>query len=301
MEKLTIAISPIPMSAPIYVAFDKGYFKHEGLDVTLVTFTSGKECLEAVLAAKADVAPAAETPIMEAVMRGAKVRVLATVADSEKISAVITRKDRGISRPEDLKGRKIGVTPGTSGQYLLSTLLLFHGVAEERTTMVPLKPEEMQDALLSGRVDAVATWEPYLSAITSALGPKGMTYYGTGFFRSTWNLVTRVDVVQQQPESIRKLLRALMSSERFIIEKQDEAIALVSQRTGVRAQELTPVWKDYYFRIALDQSLLINFENQAHWAIAHKVVPESKVPNFLDNIYTRGLASVRPERVNIGG
>ena len=77
------------------------------------------------------------------------------------------------------------------------------------------------------------------------------------------------------------MLRALIRAEHFIIEKPDQARLLATERVGLREEELTPIWKDYYFRVSLDQSLLINLENQAHWAIANKLVPGTKVPNYV--------------------
>ena len=300
-DKLTIAVARIPMSAPVWVALDQGYFKQESLDVTIEAFASGKEALGSALAGKAHVATVAETPIMETVMRGGKILVLATISDSEKITAIMARKDRGILTHQDMEGKTFGVTPGTNGQYLLNTFLLFHGIAVDRTKTVPLRPDQMKDALLSGRVDAVSTWEPCLSGIRNALGPKGETYYATGFYRMTWNLAANPDFVAQRPQTIAKMLRALIRAEHFIIEKPDQARLLATERVGLREEELTPIWKDYYFRVSLDQSLLINLENQAHWAIANKLVPGTKVPNFLENIYTDGLKSVRPDAVTVGG
>jgi ABC-type nitrate/sulfonate/bicarbonate transport system substrate-binding protein len=300
-EKLTIAVNAIPLSAPVWIALDRGYFKQEGLDVTLESFVSGKEALASALAGKADVATVAETPIMQTVMAGGKIRILATISDSEKITAIVARKDRGILRPQDMEGKIFGVTPGTNSQYLLNTFLLFHGIAANRTKMVPLRPDQMKDAMLSGRVDAVSIWEPLLSDIRNALGPKGEIYYATGFYRMTWNLVARPDFVAQRPKAITKMLRALIRAEHFIIEKPDQALLLVTDRVGLRKEELAPIWKDYYFRVSLDQSLLINLENQAHWAMANKLVPGTKVPNFLETIYADGLKSVRPDAVTVGG
>jgi ABC-type nitrate/sulfonate/bicarbonate transport system substrate-binding protein len=298
-EKLTIAVAPIPMSAPIYVAADRGYFRQEGLDVSIEPYAVGKDALAAVLSGKADLATVAETPVMFAVMGGGQLFVIATICDSEKDLAIVARKDRGISQPADLKGKMIGVTPGTTADFFLESFFDFHNVPKKSTKTIPLKPAEMLPALSVGRVDAVATWEPVIGNARAELGEKVQTYYATGFYRETWNIVAAPDLVKKRPEVVKKMLRALVSAERFIVEQPVEAREMVASSLRVDKEILAATWSDLYFRIALEQSLLVNLENQARWAIRNKLVAETKVPNFMESLYPVGLKTVHPEAVAI--
>ena len=62
---------------------------------------------------------------------------------------------------------------------------------------------------------------------------------------------------------------------------------------------LHSIWDRCYFRVGLDQALLLNLEDQARWVMAGKLVEADKIPNFLENIYFDGLNAVRPRRLNI--
>ncbi len=299
-EKLTIAIASISMSAPIYVALDRGFFRQEGLDVSVEPYAAGKDALAAAMGGKADMATASETPVVFTVMGGSRLFVIATICDSEKDLAIIARKDKGISQPADLKGKAIGVTPGTASDFFLESFLDFYNVPKQTTKTVPLKPDEMQPALTAGRVDAVATWEPVAGRVRAELGAAVQTYYATGFYRETWNIIAVPDLVKKRPEAVQKMLRAVISAERFIIEKPAEAQQIVASHLRVDKAVVAAAWNDFYFRIALDQSLLVNLENQARWAIRNKLVTGTEVPNFMGSLYPEALKAVRPDSVTTG-
>jgi NitT/TauT family transport system substrate-binding protein len=96
------------------------------------------------------------------------------------------------------------------------------------------------------------------------------------------------------------MLRAVISAERFIIEKPAEAQQIVASHLRVDKAVVAAAWNDFYFRIALDQSLLVNLENQARWAIRNKLVTGTEVPNFMGSLYPEALKAVRPDSVTTG-
>ena len=111
--QITIAVSPWPASAAIFVANEKGHFRDEGLDVVLQSHASGHLALDAVLTGKADFATAAETPIARAAINGKPLAITATLSTVDRAMLVIARRDRNIKGPDDLKGKKVA-TPFVS-------------------------------------------------------------------------------------------------------------------------------------------------------------------------------------------
>jgi NitT/TauT family transport system substrate-binding protein len=166
LEPMTIAINAhYTGTGLVFVAHVKGYFANEGLNVTLQPHTTGKTALDMALEGRADLATVADIPIMFAVTKGQPVSIVATISTVEKDPGIIGRKDKGILTLASLNGKRIGVTLGTSGHFVLDAFLIRQKLSTDDVTLLDQKPEEHADALMKGDIDAVATWEPYLGML----------------------------------------------------------------------------------------------------------------------------------------
>ena len=299
VEKITVAIGTGPVTSLIHIAFIKGYFENEGLDFVVQQHQSGKSAFNAVIEGEADLATAAETPIMHAIMRGEKIYILTTISSTEKNKMIVARKDKGVSIPNDLKGKKIGVPVGTNAEFFMDSFLIMHGISRDEVEVINVESNAIVDTLTGGEVDAVSTWNPYINILQEGLGDNGVTFSGEGIYRETFNIVTKQDFANENPETIKKVLRALIKAYEFIEENLDEAQEIVAGRIGMDIPALSELWKLYDFRVTLDQSLLVTLEAEARWAIKNKLTDATEVPNYLDYIYMDALEEVKPEAVGI--
>lgn len=141
-EKVTIGVASSVLSAPIMVAQEKGFFSDEGLDVSYKSYAFGKKALEAMFAGEMDIATGAETPVVFNSFVWDDVVVFASFAHSYDDSKAIGRKERGISKPEELKGKKIGVAAGTSSHFFAHIYLNEHGIDPSAVRMVDFSAPE---------------------------------------------------------------------------------------------------------------------------------------------------------------
>ncbi len=299
VEKVTIAEAGQPIGALLYIAFENGYFTNEGLDITLKPYTSGRDSLNSVLEGKADLATTAETPIVHTLLAGETCYTIATIGTSETNMAVVARKDRGILRPSDFKGKKFGATSSTNGAFFLYAILISNGISTDDVKIVDLRPEETFDALVESEVDAVSAWNPHLVRLQKELGDKVVSFYGDGIYTWTWNIVARKNFIAEKPETILKIVRALVKAEEFTRENPDEAQNIVSYYLKIDRASVSELWSIYNFKTSLDQFLLVAFEDQARWAITNNLTDATEVPNYLDYIYSDPLEEVKPEAIGI--
>ena len=300
IEQVTLAdVVEFPGSSLIRLAEAKGYFTEEGVGVKIQPQASGKDALDSVLAGTADLALTLELPVVMAVLKEAPVLIVATIATTGKGWGIVARSDRGIVRPQDLKGKRIGVAFGTAAHFWLDLFLVRNrlAIADVKVTNVPV--QKVAEMLAADELDAGVSVEPFLSAAVGALGPGAVTFSADNAYDAPWSLVVRREFVVRRPDAIRKMLRALVRAERFYASDREAALSLVAQGQKTDPARLQRIFRDIQFRVHLGQSLLGTLEDESRWAIRNKLVDSARIPNYLDHIHVDGLLSVAPEAVTI--
>ena len=299
LQKITFAYTYQPQSTLVHIAVAKGYFTEEGLDVQSLMFSFGKASLQSLIDLKSDFATVAETPIMFNVLKGEKIFVIANIEATSMNNAIVARKDAGITKAGDLKGKRIGFTPGTTSDFFLDSLLTASGLTRKDIRPVGLKPEEMQEAIMSKQVDAVCTWNFQLTQISHQLGANGVIIYDREVYTETYNVAAQQSFVQSNPETVKHLLRALIKAEDFIKKNPDDAQAIMAAATKVDKGTIHEVWNAFTNHVQLSQTLLITLEDETRWAMENKLTDQTVVPDYKSFIYTDSLKAVKPEVVTI--
>ena len=298
-EKVTIAYSATMDSVLAQVAQTQGYYLQEGLEATAQLHPYGKLALQSLLEGKVDFATVAETPVMLAILNGAKIAIIATIQTGNRVNAIVARRDRGILTPGDLKGRKIAVTLGTTADFFLDTFLALHEIARKEVQVVGLKPEQMADALARGEVDAVSMFMPFPLQVQKRLGNRAIAFYDENIYTFMFNVVATRKFIRENPGKVRKLLRALVKAEEFVSRNEPQAQMMVADFSRSDPALIREVWPLFSYRVKLDQSLLLALEEETLWAVKGRLVGKHATPDYLDYIYLEGLESIRPKSVRI--
>ncbi len=299
LQKITVAYTYQPQSTLVHIAVAKGYFAEEGLEVQPLMHTFGKAALQSVIENKADFATVAETPVMFNVLKGEKIFVIANIEASSTNNAIVARKDVGITSPGDLKGKRIGFTPGTTSDFFLDSLLTANGLTRQEIEPVSLKPEEMQDAIMAKKVDAVSTWNYPLTQISRLLGADGTVFYDKEIYTETFNIASQQDFVQNNPDAVKRFLHALIKAEDFVAKNPDEAQAIMSAATKIDKSLIHDVWNAFNYQVVLDQTLLITLEDETRWAMKNKLTEQTVMPDYLSVIHIDSLKAIKPEAIRM--
>jgi NitT/TauT family transport system substrate-binding protein len=298
-RKITVAYTWQPQSTLVHVAVAQGYFTGEGLDVQSSMHTYGKAALQSVIEHHADFATVAETPVMFNVLKGEKIFVIANIEASDMNNGIVARKSTGISVPGDLKGKRIGYTPGTTSDFFLDSLLTAHGLTRKDVLPVAVKPEEMLDAFLAKKLDAASAWNFPLTQIMRQLGADGTLFYDREIYTETFNVAASQDFVKNNPETVKRFLRALIKAENFVATHPDEAQAIVSVATKIDRSLVHDVWNAFNYRVALDQRLLITLEDESRWAMKNRLTDQTVMPDYLRYIHQDSLRAVKPDAIRM--
>lgn len=298
-QKITIAYATLLEAALAQVAQTRDYYRAEGLEATARLHPYGKLALEDLLAGKADFATVAETPIMFAIMKGEQIAIIATIQNSGVSHAICARKDRGILSPRDLKGKRIAATLGTTSDFFLDALLSINRISREEVEVVNIAAQEIPDALTRGDIDAVSTFNPYKSLGQKKWGNRVVTFEDKDIYRLTFNVVATQEFIRNHPDTVKKMLHALVKSEESVRQNPAEAQKIASDFNGVDIDMVRNIWTGINFNVTLDQTLILALEDESRWAINSGLTKARKLPNYLDYIYFDGLKSVKPDAVRI--
>lgn len=164
-EKIKIGWVFAMANAPILVAKEKGYFKAQGLDVEILQFKSGPLVHQALSAGELDMAYIGSPPVYHWYSRGLKSRIIAKVNYGQ--AAVISRKDSGVNKISDIRGKRLaGVRKGSGMDVLLRGYVLGEAAKVKPDVDVEIKsmpPANMDAAVENKVVDAAFIWEPFTS------------------------------------------------------------------------------------------------------------------------------------------
>lgn len=156
--KINVFSGVSPVFAPAFIADFKGYFKEEGLDVTLRTFQSGAAASEAFRTGGAQFLVTCDQPMLMIASGGDSV-IVTQFSENDHMLIVVGHKD--MKGPADLKDKKVGLFRKSSSEYMLGEYMKSGGLSVGDIEMVHLAPFDQVPALARGNVDALATWKPF--------------------------------------------------------------------------------------------------------------------------------------------
>jgi NitT/TauT family transport system substrate-binding protein len=196
--------------SPIYLALKKGYYREEGLDLTVLRGSGSADSAKKIDLGQSDVGISDAPTILTAISKGANLKMVAVVYDKAG-NNVFFRKSANISSPKDLVGKKIAVPPADSHRVLWPAFAQLNGIDPQSVTLVNVKPEGKQAIVAANEVEGAfdlytsyAIWEKVLGKgdVGNLLWADfGLPIYGHTYFVNN-------DTVSKNPKLIERFLRA---------------------------------------------------------------------------------------------
>lgn len=168
-KKVTIGLLRLTSSAPLFIGMEKGFFKEQGIDLQAEWFDAAHPIAVATASNKVDVGATGITAsLYNMIASGQNLTIVADKGREEKgypSSSLVIRKelyDQGVTKLEDLKGKKIGITQkGSTFQYMIGRMLEEKGMSIDDVEIVPLgKISSVMASLEGNQIDAAILNEP---------------------------------------------------------------------------------------------------------------------------------------------
>ena len=212
-------------NAGFAAAVVEGYYKDAGLDVTIIQGNGSGNTAQLVANGRAQLAYADAVAVSQLIAKGAPMKIVATVYQSNP-NAVMSLKKTGIKSVADLRGKKVGVPSGSSQTTMLPLLLKSNNLKESDINMIDMPVASMVPALLQGQVDAVLGSIDAYQIQAEAQGAQldvyrfadhGVPTVSTSIFASNQYL-------KDNPEVVRKFVAASLKGWGFALDNPDKTI-----------------------------------------------------------------------------
>ncbi|MEP6963976.1 MAG: ABC transporter substrate-binding protein, partial [Polaromonas sp.] len=228
LEKFVVAgwSKPITEVTNLLVDEEKGFFRAKGMELRYVPGAGGGDAIRNLLTGQADIAFTDPGSFFSALEKGEKLRAIYDIYP-QNVFNVVSLKSSNISKPADLKGKKIGVYSLSSGTRQ-NLLVLLHqaGLRESDVTIVVTGLLNFAP-LMQGQVDATAATDTGLLVGRQ----KGLADVNVMEVKDYLNVssdmfVVREETYQQKKPLLRKFLAAYRDSAAWMISQPEEAAAL---------------------------------------------------------------------------
>jgi ABC-type nitrate/sulfonate/bicarbonate transport system substrate-binding protein len=232
---LTAAVGANMNHVPSFVGVEKGIFLKHGVDLKLKVLATGQEMAKALQAGEAQIIGSAFSNYPVAVERGMAARgVVGMMGDrtgrySDDPVSVWTRKGTGITKIEDLAGRRVGTAVGGTADEYLGVLLRKKGVPREKVSFLNVPPGNTVSTLQGGSVDAVAVWEPFGSLVQSKVPDAVLVSRGGGHLGYYINMAVRNDVIEKTPDVVERYVIGVAEAAQYTRKNIDEAAEIATR------------------------------------------------------------------------
>ena len=168
--KLTIAVGGknLLYYLPLTIAETRGYFKDEGLEITIADFAGGSRALQAVIGGSADVVSGAFEHTLNMQAKGQYLRAFVLQGRAPQIVFGINPKTLPKYKSlADLKGKKVGVTaPGSSTNVMANFVLAKAGLKPSDVSIIGVGAGSgAVAAMRSGQIDAMSNLDPVITLL----------------------------------------------------------------------------------------------------------------------------------------
>jgi NitT/TauT family transport system substrate-binding protein len=221
---------PITEVTPLLVDEDKGFYRAHGIALRYVPGAGGGDAIRNILSGQADVAFTDPGSLFASLDKGEKLRAIYDIYP-QNVFNVVALKSSGITRPQDLKGKRVGVYSLASGTRQ-NLLVMLHqaGLSEADVTIVVTGLLNFAP-LMQGQVDATAATDTgLLVGRRRGLPDVNVMEVARSLNVSSDLYVVREEVYQGKKDLLRRFLRAYRDAAAWMIASPEEAARLAVKR-----------------------------------------------------------------------
>ncbi|AGN17097.1 ABC transporter substrate-binding protein [Methanobrevibacter sp. AbM4] len=228
-DETTVKIGYLPSDhdSALFVAQAQKQYEAQGINVETSSFNNGGDLMTAMASGDIDVGYVGVTPALSSISKGIPVKIVSG-AQMEGSGILVSNKS-SINSIADLKGKKVA----TPGEASIQYMLLEYALNKENVNISQVNPSsmkvaQMNDALKTGSLDAIVTYEPYASiAVSSGYGKLLENSSEIMPDHPCCVVVASDSFIKDHPKELKSILAIHENATKYIKEHPDEAAKLL--------------------------------------------------------------------------
>jgi NitT/TauT family transport system substrate-binding protein len=242
-------------AALFYLPLDKGYFSAEGLDVGIEPATSATESIARVASGEFAIGIADVNALITYRDQNPAAPVKAVfMVYNKPPHAIVARKNRGISGPKSLEGKRIGSSPGLATDALWPLFAELNGIDTSKVTFENINPLLRAPMLAAGQIDATLGYSfsayvnlkdrgvPLTDIVLLPMADYGLDVYGSAILVNT-------KFAAEQPDAVKGFLRAFLKGLKDVVRRPSDGADSILERNdltgkGTEVERLRMVVRD---------------------------------------------------------
>jgi NitT/TauT family transport system substrate-binding protein len=224
--KVRVGVIPVIGASPLFVADGEGWLRDAGLELSIKTFESGPNIIQAAASGGIDLYVAGVAPVALGRSKGVDFRVVAASAIDENVlvagpklnayfknsappAAAFRQFHTDNGRPAKIATQPPGSVPATNLQYWLREVA---HVDPSDVQIVSIGIDATQQAVLAGAVEAAIVREPTLTIIQQRNPEIALVASGENLFPGQPGTVVAVfgPFVEQHPQAVQAIVNGIV-------------------------------------------------------------------------------------------
>lgn len=258
LEPITIGINPWPGYEYLYLAENKGFFDKVGLNLRLVQLSSLSDVQRAYLGGRVNGLASTLIEVVQATQLSDRPLKIVLIPDYSNGGDVIL-SHKNITSMADLKGKSVGVELGSLGIFFLHRALTKVGLRLSDVNVINIEQTEVEEAMLSGSVDAYVTYPPTSISILKRDQFHSIFSSADIPFEIIDTVAISAETLRAEPEFVPKLHQAWQMALDFAKQHPQESSAIMAEREGISVRDFDAAAQGLAILDAAEQVKL--FEN----------------------------------------
>jgi NitT/TauT family transport system substrate-binding protein len=201
------------LHVPFYYGKDMGFFKQEGIDLTINEGRGSANTVQVVAAGSDTFGMADSSSLITTASKGADVKSVMSLLNSTGFS-VVSLASSNIRRPKDLEGKSLAVSPGDPLGQLFRALAAHNKLDINTIKFVQVDPAAKVVSVLEKKVDALlgGADDQFFLIKYKGVEPHALRYADHGANIVGMTIMTTGNLIKSKPDLVRRFVRASVRS-----------------------------------------------------------------------------------------